>query len=125
MLLAVFAMVCALLVLKAQVLGAATAARRGKLKLFLNEEDALWLGGEQARPDAETVDRIFRSHRNDLENLLPFFIGGTLYIAAKGPVVVGVLYFTVFLMARVAHTYAYLAHAARCCVAMRTPRGGW
>ena len=48
---AVFAVVCALLVLKAQVLGAATAATRGKLKKFINSEDAVWLGGEHVNPD--------------------------------------------------------------------------
>lgn len=89
---AAFAIVCALLVLKAQILGAATAATRGKLKQFLNAEDAAWLGGAHANPDGERVHRIFRTHRNDLENLLPFFISGSLYVVSGGSVAFGAAY---------------------------------
>lgn len=112
-LLAVFAVVCALLVFKAQVLGAATAATRGRLKKFINPEDAVWLGGEHVNPDNERVQRIFRAHRNDLENLLPFFMGGTLYIFSGAATTVGAAYFGVFLLARYAHTFAYLKGKAR------------
>lgn len=112
-LLPVFAVVCALLVLKAQVLGAATAAKRGKLKKFFNPEDAAWLGGERVNPDDERVQRIFRAHRNDLENLLPFFVGGTLYILSGAATTGGAAYFGLFLLARYAHTFAYLRQQAR------------
>lgn len=112
-LLAVFAIVCALLVLKAQILGAATAATRGKLKKFINQEDAAWLGGEHVNPDDERVQRIFRAHRNDLENLLPFFMGGTLYLVSGAATTAGTAYFGLFLLARYAHTYAYLKQRAK------------
>ncbi len=112
-LLAVFAVVCALLVLKAQMLGAATAATRGKLKKFINPEDVVWLGGEHVNPDDERVQRMFRAHRNDLENLLPFFAGGTLYILSGAASTVGAAYFGAFLLARYAHTFAYLKQKAR------------
>jgi uncharacterized MAPEG superfamily protein len=110
---AFFAVACALLVLKAQVLGAATAATRGGLKKFINPEDAAWLGGEHVNPDDERVQRIFRAHRNDLENLLPFFVGGTLYILSGAATTAGAAYFGVFLLARYAHTFAYLKQKAR------------
>ena len=112
-LLAVFAVVCALLVLKAQVLGAATAATRGKLKKFINQEDAVWLGGVHVNPDDERVQRFFRAHRNDLENLLPFFVGGTTYLLSGAATTAGVAYFGVFLLARYVHTFAYLRQKAR------------
>ena len=105
---AIFAVVCALLVLKAQILGAATAATRGKLKKFHNQEDAAWLDGEYVNPDDERVQRIFRAHRNDLENLLPFFMGGTLYLVTGATTTAGAAYFGLFLLARYAHSYAYL-----------------
>jgi hypothetical protein len=70
---AFFTTVCTLLVLKAQILGASTAAMRGKLKKFLN-------------PDNERVQRIFRTHRNDLENVLPFFISRSLFLASGGTI---------------------------------------
>jgi uncharacterized MAPEG superfamily protein len=112
-LLFVLAVVCSLLVLKAQVLGAATAAVRGKLKKFINPEDAAWLGGELVNTDDERVQRIFRAHRNDLENLLPFFVGATLYIFSGATPTAGAAYFGVFLLARFAHTFAYLGKKAR------------
>lgn len=112
-LLAVFAVVCALLVLKAQVLGVATAATRGRLKKFINQEDAIWLGGEHVNPDDERVQRFFRAHRNDLENLLPFFVGGTTYLLSGASTTVGAAYFGVFLIARYVHTFAYLKQKAR------------
>ncbi len=104
----IFAVVCALLVLKAQVLAAATAAARGKLGKFINPEDAAWLGGEHVAADDGRVQRLFRAHRNDLENLLPFFVGGTLYLQGGAAPAVGAAYFFTFLLARYAHTYAYL-----------------
>jgi uncharacterized membrane protein YecN with MAPEG domain len=110
---AIFAGVCALLVIKAQVLGVATAATRGKLKKFMNQEDVAWLGGEHVSPDDDRVQRIFRAHRNDLENLLPFFIGGSLYLHSGAATTVGAAYFCAFLLARYAHTYAYLKQKAR------------
>ena len=112
-LLAVFATVCVLLMLKAQALAAVTAATRGKLKKFINEEDAQWLGGEHVNPDDERVQRIFRAHRNDLENFLPFFTGGALYLASGASAAVGIVYFGIFLLARYVHTYAYLKQKAR------------
>lgn len=110
---AIFAVVCALLIVKAQVLGAAAAATRDKLKKFMNPEDAAWLGGEHVTSDDELVQRIARTHRNDLENLLPFFIGGALYLHAGAATIVGAVYFVLFLLARYAHTYAYLKQKAR------------
>jgi glutathione S-transferase len=110
---AVFATVCVLLMLKAQILAAATAATRGKLKKFINEEDARWLGGEHVNPDDERVQRIFRAHRNDLENFLPFFMGGALYLTSGASATVGIIYFGIFLLARYGHTYAYLKQKAR------------
>jgi uncharacterized MAPEG superfamily protein len=110
---AAFAVVCTLLVLKAQILGAATAATRGKLKKFLNAEDAAWLGGTHVSPDDESVQRIFRTHRNDLENLLPFFISGWLYTVSGGPLMLGEVYFAAFLLARYAYSFAYLTQKPR------------
>jgi glutathione S-transferase len=110
---AIFAVVCALLVVKAQVLAAATAAARGKAGKFVNPEDAAWLGGEHVAADDGRVRRLFRAHRNDLESLLPFFVGGTLYLNAGAAPAVGAAYFCAFLLARYVHTYAYLAQRPR------------
>lgn len=105
---AVFACVLALLVLKAQVLAIATALSRKGLMKFAVPEDAEWLGGDHVRADHPTVRRVFRAHQNDLEALLPFFIGGTLYLASGAPEMVGAVYFIGFALARLAHSLGYL-----------------
>jgi microsomal prostaglandin-E synthase 1 len=104
----IFGTTAILLSLKALFLGAATAAARGKLKSFLNAEDAAWLGGVHKNPDPEVVARWGRAHRNDLENLLPFFICGLLYVLSEGPAIAGYVYCGAFLIGRVLHTGAYL-----------------
>lgn len=108
-LLAIFGLVTLTLGLKALLLGAATAATRGRLKQFLNAEDAARLKGEHVNPDPEAVARIGRAHRNDLENLVLFAIAGGLYVAADGPQFWGLIYCGLFLLARLHHTLAYLA----------------
>lgn len=108
MLFVVFGFTVVLLSLKALLLGAATAATRGKLNSFLNSEDAQWLGGAHVNPDPEAVARLGRAHRNDLENLLPFFICGLLYVLAGGQALAGYIYCGVFFVGRILHTIAYL-----------------
>jgi uncharacterized MAPEG superfamily protein len=105
---AVFALTTIILSLKALFLGAATAATRGKLKSFLNAEDAAWLSGAHVDPDPEIVARIGRTHRNDLENLLLFAVCGLLYVLAGGSALAGFIYCGAFLVARTLHTIAYL-----------------
>jgi len=79
----------------------------------MNAEDAAWLGGTHVSPDDESVQRIFRTHRNDLENLLPFFISGWLYTVSGGPLMLGEVYFAAFLLARYAYSFAYLTQKPR------------
>jgi uncharacterized MAPEG superfamily protein len=109
MLFVVYGLVTLTLGMKALALGVATAATRGRLKQFLNAEDAAWLNGAHVNPDPEPVARIGRAHRNDLENLLLFAISGALYVAAGSSPVAGMAYCGLFLLARLAHTFAYLA----------------
>jgi uncharacterized MAPEG superfamily protein len=113
LLFATFTVICSLSVLKVQVLGVATAITRGKLKRFLNPEDAAWLGGECQNPDDERVQRIFRAHRNDLENLLPFFISGSLFLCSGGSLGFGLAYYGLYLFSRLFHSFAYLQQRAR------------
>lgn len=104
-----FGLVVLVLGLKALVLGATTAATRGRLKQFLNAEDAQWLKGAHVNPDPEPVARLGRAHRNDLENLLLFAIAGALYVASGASQLAGLVYCGLFLIARLLHTFAYLA----------------
>jgi len=109
----VFGFVVLILGLKALLLGAATAATRGRIKQFLNPEDAAWLGGVHINPDAEPVARIGRTHRNDLENLLLFATAGALYVSSGASQLAGLVYCGLFLFARLLHSFAYLSARPR------------
>ncbi|MEN8160274.1 MAG: MAPEG family protein [Myxococcota bacterium] len=112
-LLGAFAGAVVLLAFKAQVLGAATAATRGKLKKFVTQEDADRLGGEHVFPDDPQVRRIYRAHHNDLEALVVFLAVGLLYVVSGASQIAGVVYFALFPLARLGHTFAYLTRRAR------------
>lgn len=93
--------------LKALMLGVATAAMRGRLKQFINAEDAQWLNGAHVNPDPEPVARIGRAHRNDLENLLLFAVAGGIYLASGASQLAGLVYRGLFVLAGLLHTFAY------------------
>lgn len=48
-----------------------------------------------------------RSHRNDLENCLPFMIIGFLYVLTNPSSFIAVNLFRIGVLARIVHTYAY------------------
>ncbi len=93
---------------KALILGTATSYQRGSLGKFINPEDASWLNGEMLSSDAPGPGRLFRAHRNSLENLLPFSLLALTYLLVGGNSSVGIFYFIIFSLSRLAHTYAYL-----------------
>lgn len=105
----VFATVLVLDVLKTLFLGTATSLKRHSLKQYMVPEDADWHGGEAVAVDGPDVRRRFGAHRNNLENLLPFFIVGSLYLASGASATAGIVYFTLFFMGRSIHTIAYLS----------------
>lgn len=108
-LLTIFSLALLMLGIKALVLGAATSATRGRIKQHINAEDAAWLKGTHVEVDSEAVARIGRAHRNDLENLLVFAIVGAIYLAAGASEIAGIIYTSIFVIARLLHTFAYLS----------------
>ena len=75
-----YAIACSILVLKMSVAGLMTAATRSRVKQFLNPEDARVLGGAGVMQEHPDVMRMLRMHRNDLENILPFFTVGLIFV---------------------------------------------
>jgi uncharacterized MAPEG superfamily protein len=53
------------------------------------------------------VERSRRMQRNDLENIPAFLAAGLLFVAAAPPAWVAYLLFALFVLARLAHTWAY------------------
>ncbi len=61
---------------------------------------------EQLDPHPE-VERSRRMHRNDLENIPAFLACGLLFVTTEPPLWLAVLLFALFVLARLAHTWAY------------------
>lgn len=53
------------------------------------------------------VDRSRRMHRNDLENVLPFFVAGLIFVAVSPPLLLAQVLMYGFVLARAAHAVAY------------------
>lgn len=99
------------LTLKMLVLAALTSRARLRSRTFASPEDYAQQGlAVRSERDAD-VERHRRAHRNDLENVLPFFAVGAIY-AATGPSDLGAwLCLAGFAAARLLHTVFYLRGA--------------
>ena len=53
------------------------------------------------------VERSRRMHRNDLENIPAFWAAGLLFVTTEPPLWLAVLLFALFVLARLAHAWAY------------------
>jgi glutathione S-transferase len=106
--LGMFALASCALVINLFFLANYTALTRARQKIFLNKEDA---GKGATVGDAEhpSVTRLHRAHRNAIENLLPFFVIGGLYVASGASQRGAMAYFATFTVARWLHSFFYLA----------------
>jgi glutathione S-transferase len=104
-----FAAVWLLLVLKMMAVGSYTSVIRIRRRIYATPEDYA-LVGLAPRPSVdEDIERARRAHRNDLENVLPFFSVGLLYLLTRPSLGAARVYFIGFLVARVLHSVFYIA----------------
>jgi hypothetical protein len=75
-----YAIACSILVFKMFAAGILTATTRTRVKQFLNPEDARMSGGAGVKEEHPEVLRTLRLHRNDLENILPFFTVALIFV---------------------------------------------
>jgi len=61
---------------------------------------------EQLEPDPD-VERSRRMHRNDLENIPGFLAAGLIFVAIDPPYIAAAILFAAFVLARLAHAWAY------------------
>ncbi len=104
-----YAIACSILVFKMLAAGILTASTRSRVKQFLNPEDAGLLGGAGVMQEHPDVERMLRLHRNDLENILPFFTVGLIFVLMGVSAFGAQVYFYTFTGARIAHTITYVA----------------
>jgi uncharacterized MAPEG superfamily protein len=85
------------------------ALARFRNRAFAWPEDArLVSGGEVVARDPEIIERASRCWRNDLENVPIYLFLGLGYVLCGGVPWWAALYFTIFTLARIAHTVFYL-----------------
>ncbi|KRF82510.1 microsomal glutathione S-transferase 1 isoform X2 [Drosophila virilis] len=94
------------LVIKMLAMSLLTAIQRFKTKTFANQED-LMSPKLKVKFDDPNVERVRRAHRNDLENILPFFIIGLLYTLTNPSAFLAINLFRAVGISRIAHTLVY------------------
>ncbi len=106
----IYAICCAVLVIKMMAVGHYTGIARYLKRSFVNPEDSeAFLDGEGCTPQEHPdVERTLRIHRNDIENILPFFLVGWIYLQVDSSVHMAQNLFVTFTLTRVAFTIAYL-----------------
>ncbi|XP_011864701.1 PREDICTED: microsomal glutathione S-transferase 1-like [Vollenhovia emeryi] len=97
-----------ILVVKLMAMAPLTARQRFRKHVFANQEDAS-LGGKEGKvvyndPD---VERVRRSHLNDLENVLPWFIMTYLWLGTGPSPWLAKTLIRTFVISRISHTMSY------------------
>ncbi|XP_017074456.1 microsomal glutathione S-transferase 1 isoform X1 [Drosophila eugracilis] len=78
-------------------------------KIFPNQED-LFFKNLEVQFDDPHVERVRRAHRNDMENILPYFIMSLIYISTNPNPAVACNLFRVASLARIIHTLVYAVY---------------
>ncbi|HEY3889459.1 MAG TPA: MAPEG family protein [Caulobacteraceae bacterium] len=82
---------------------------RARSGIAINLEDAERFGAEHAEHDPPAVARVLRAHANAQATIYPFLLLGLAFVLAGGSYPVAVTLFSIFTVARLAHSVAYLA----------------
>ena len=104
-----YAVCSGILVIKMIASALYTGTQRGKVKGYVNPEDARVAGGgaEAAPEEKPEVARALRIQRNDLENIPAFFAIGLVYVLSGASGLGAAIYCWTFTLARIGHTVAY------------------
>lgn len=103
-----YALVAALLAVHLLLLAFWTGTVRVMRKTWVNPEDAVLNKLEQAKAEHPDVVRVKQAHTNAIENAIPFFVLGALYVVTHGSKTGAQAYFFTFLAMRVLHSLFYL-----------------
>ncbi|XP_049298686.1 microsomal glutathione S-transferase 1 isoform X1 [Anopheles funestus] len=98
----------AVLAAKMLLMSPLTGLLRFKNKAFANPEDASAVSKKlKPKLDDPDVERVRRAHLNDLENILPFFVIGFLYLLTNPAPFLAVNLFRAVAVSRILHTLVY------------------
>lgn len=104
-----FALAAVALFLKMLAVALFQGVMRKTHNTFAKPEDAEFYGdGEAAEAELPVVDRAQRTLRNDLENIPIFLFLAWCFVELNVWPSAAPIYFTIFVVARIAHTLFYL-----------------
>jgi len=102
----------AILVLKMMGMSVLTGIQRFRKKAFISPEDAAAFKGEVKLEDPD-VERVRRAHLNDLENIPIFLVTSLVFVLTDPDVVVALMFFRLYTLARLVHTFVYAIYVVR------------
>lgn len=85
-----------------------SGAVRARGGVAINPEDGARYGAPVSELDPPVVARLLRVHRNAEATIYPFLLLGLVYVLAGGGARVAIPIFSVFVLARIAHSVVYL-----------------
>jgi uncharacterized MAPEG superfamily protein len=97
-----------ILVLKMVAVGWYTSFHRIQKGVYATPEDYALRGVPHAARADEDIERARRAHRNDLENILPYFGVGLYYALTNPSLAAARVFFIGYLAARVLHSVFYV-----------------
>ena len=103
-----FAVIYLLLVLKMAAVGSYTSILRLRRRVFATPEDYRLQGLAPRETRDEDIERVRRAHQNDLENILPFFIVGFIFLMTRPSLLAAQIYGIGYLVARTLHSVFYI-----------------
>jgi glutathione S-transferase len=106
--LAAYAIASTTIALQLVALALWTGRVRVQKNRWVNPEDAKAAKGEQVDEEDDDVARVKRAHVNLLENAVPFFVVGALFVATAPSRTASIAYFGTFVGARILHSIFYL-----------------
>jgi glutathione S-transferase len=97
-----------ILVLKMVAVGAYTSILRLRSNIYATPEDYRFRGLAAQSTVSQDIERARRAHRNDLEQILPFFGVGLFYALSHPSMTAAWIYFGGYTVARVLHSIFYI-----------------
>jgi uncharacterized MAPEG superfamily protein len=99
---------CVVLSLNLLMLWVSSGAIRARGGVAINPENGARFGASLSELDPPAVARFLRAHRNAEATIYPFLLLGLVYILAGGEAGIAIPIFTIFTVARIAHSIVYL-----------------
>ena len=103
-----YVLTCLVLSLNLLMLWVSSGAIRARGGVAINPEDGARYGVPVSELDPPAVARLLRVHRNGEATLYPFLLLGLVYVLAGGGAAIAIPIFTIFILARIAHSIVYL-----------------